>query len=119
LHKRFGLDAASIARQLEAREKLGSTGLGLGIALPHARIPGLSSSHMVFIRLQQPIAFDAPDGKPVGKFLLLLVPENAGHDHLQALADAAKMFGHRPFREKLRIASSAQELSLLLRQHAI
>lgn len=103
----LGLDAMHIAERLAEREKLGSTGLGQGIALPHARIKGLSQPAAAFVRLSLPIAFDAPDGKPVSDLFVLLVPEKATEVHLQLLAEAAQMFADQNFREGLRKQGSA------------
>lgn len=96
------LDAECIVGSLSKREMLGSTGLGQGMALPHARIKGLTQPVAVFARLSPPIPFDAPDGKPVSDLLVLLVPEQATEVHLQLVAEAAQMFGDRRFRERLR-----------------
>ncbi len=81
---------------------MGSTGLGQGFALPHARIKGLRQPLAAFIRLSVPIPFASPDGKPVSELLALLVPEQATEAHLQILAEAAQIFGDRRFREQLR-----------------
>jgi PTS system nitrogen regulatory IIA component len=97
-----GLDPAQVAASLMAREKLGSTGLGQGVAIPHARVKGLRQAHAAFIRLRPAIAFDAPDGKPVSEVLILLVPEQATEMHLQMLSEAAQMFSDRGFRDHLR-----------------
>lgn len=97
-----GLDATQVARALAERELLGSTGLGQGFALPHARVKGLRQPQAAFMRLHLPIHFHAPDGKPVSDLLILLVPEHATEDHLQLLAEAAQMFGDRRFRDHLR-----------------
>lgn len=102
-----GLDATRVAESLAVREALGSTGLGQGFALPHARVKGLRQPLAAFIRLSLPIPFDAPDGKPVSELLVLLVPEQATEAHLQLLADAAQMFGDRRFRDHLRKQSDA------------
>jgi PTS system nitrogen regulatory IIA component len=96
----------SIARSqvfdsLFAREKLGSTGLGQGIAIPHGRIKGLKDALGAFVRLQQPIPFDAPDGQPVNLIFVLLVPDRATDLHLQILSELAQMFSDKPFRERL------------------
>ena len=101
------LDAQRIGESLSKRETLGSTGLGQGMALPHARIKGLSQPVAAFVRLSPPISFDAPDGKPVSDSLVLLVPEQATEIHLQLVAEAAQMFGDRRFREHLRQQSEA------------
>ena len=74
---------------LFAREKLGSTGLGQGIAIPHGRIKGLKDALGAFVRPRQPIPFDAPDGKPVSLVFVLLVPEQATEKHLQILSELA------------------------------
>jgi len=105
-----GLSRATISGSLAAREKLGSTGLGQGIAIPHGRIKGLAKATGAFIRLAKPIAFDAPDGKPVGQVFVLLVPEHATEQHLQLLSELAQMFSDRPFRE--RISSEADVAGL-------
>ncbi len=86
---------------LFAREKLGSTGLGQGVAIPHARIKGLREAVGAFIKTHTPIPFDAPDGQPVSLIFVLLVPERATDLHLQLLGQLAQMFGDKPFREQL------------------
>src|SRR5476649_2055861 len=100
---------------LFAREKLGSTGLGQGIAIPHGRIRGLKEARGAFARLHSAIPFDAPDGKPVSQVFVLLVPEQATDLHLQLLSELAQMFSERTFREKLAAATSATELATLFR----
>src|SRR5204863_7198967 len=100
---------------LSAREKLGSTGLGQGIAIPHGRIKGLAEAQGAFARLAEPIAFDAPDGKPVKEVFVLLVPEHATEQHLQLLSELAQMFSDRAFRDKLAAAVNAQDLIELFR----
>jgi PTS system nitrogen regulatory IIA component len=108
-----GLTRASVAASLAAREKLGSTGLGQGIAIPHGRIKGLAKAIGAFARLAAPIAFDAPDGKPVGQVFVLLVPEHATEEHLQLLSELAQMFSERTFRDRLVAAGSAADLAAL------
>jgi PTS system nitrogen regulatory IIA component len=110
-----GLPGATVAASLAAREKLGSTGLGQGIAIPHGRIKGLTRATGAFVRLRAPIAFEAPDGKPVGQIFVLLVPEQATEEHLQLLSELAQMFSERAFRDKLATAASAAELVALFR----
>ena len=95
---------------LFAREKLGSTGLGQGIAIPHGRIHGLREAVGAFARLRKPVPFDAPDGKPVDQLFVLLVPEHATDQHLQLLSELAQMFSERTFRERLTQAPSAAAL---------
>ena len=86
-----GLPQAGVAASLAAREKLGSTGLGQGIAIPHGRIHGLQDALGAFARLRTPVPFDAPDGKPVDQLFVLLVPEHATDRHLQLLSELAQM----------------------------
>jgi nitrogen PTS system EIIA component len=111
----LGLSSSSVSSSLAAREKLGSTGLGQGIAIPHGRIKGLTKATGAFIRLARPIAFDAPDGKPVGQLFVLLVPEHATEEHLQLLSELAQMFSERSFRDQLGASASADELLDLFR----
>lgn len=86
---------------LFAREKLGSTGLGQGVAIPHGRIKGLKEATGIFIRLKSPIPFDAPDGKPVSLLFVLLVPEQATDIHLQVLSELAQRFSSKALREQM------------------
>jgi len=109
----------SIARSqvfdsLFAREKLGSTGLGQGVAIPHGRIKGLKEAIGAIIRMKQPIPFDAPDGENVSLIFVLLVPDRATDLHLQILSELAQMFSDKPFRERLLNAQSAAELHQLI-----
>ena len=106
-----GLPRASVAASLSAREKLGSTGLGQGIAIPHGRIARLAQAVGAFARLRTPIAFDAPDGKPVDQIFVLLVPEQATDQHLQLLSELAQMFSERAFRQRLSDAKDAAALA--------
>jgi len=110
-----GLPRTVVSASLAAREKLGSTGLGQGIAIPHGRIKGLAKATGAFIRLVAPIAFEAPDGKPVEQLFVLLVPEHATEEHLQLLSELAQMFSQRSFRDKLAMAANAQDLIELFR----
>ena len=103
-----GLEAGHIAASLAARERLGSTGLGSGVAIPHARLQGLRKAVAAFIRLGFAVDFDAPDGKPVSDVLVVLVPELATEEHLQLLAQAAEMFNDRRFRDHLHKQTDAQ-----------
>ena len=95
---------------LFAREKLGSTGLGQGIAIPHGRIKGLKDAVGAMIRMREPIPFDAPDGQPVNLIFVLLVPERATDLHLQILSELAQMFSDQAFREQLLQAGSADAM---------
>ncbi len=96
-----GIARSQVFDSLFARERLGSTGLGQGIAIPHGRIKGLKEAVGAFIRLTSPVQFDAPDGKPVSLLFVLLVPEQATEFHLQILSELAQMFSDKLFREQL------------------
>jgi PTS system nitrogen regulatory IIA component len=100
-----GIARSAIYDALFAREKLGSTGLGQGIAIPHGRIKGLKQAVGGFLRLATPVQFDAPDGKPVTLAFVLLVPEAATELHLQILSELAQMFSDPGFREQLAAAA--------------
>lgn len=108
-----GLARSVIYDALFAREKLGSTALGLGVAIPHGRIKGLKQAVGAFVRLAVPVQFDAPDGKPVDLVFVLLVPETANEQHLQLLSELAQMFSERAFREKLAAAPDGAALHAL------
>jgi len=101
---------------LFAREKLGSTGLGQGVAIPHGRIKGLKEALGALVRMKQPVPFDAPDGQAVGLIFVLLVPDRATDVHLQILSELAQMFSDKAFRERLLAAPSAPELHQLITQ---
>jgi len=99
---------------LFAREKLGSTGLGQGVAIPHGRIKGLKEAAGAFVRLKEPVPFEAPDGQSVALIFVLLVPDRATDLHLQILSELAQMFSDRALRERLLVAASAAELHQLI-----
>jgi PTS system nitrogen regulatory IIA component len=105
---------AQVFDSLFAREKLGSTGLGQGVAIPHGRVKGLKEALGALVRVKHPIAFDAPDGQPVGLVFVLLVPDRATDLHLQILSELAQMFSDKAFREKLMAAPGAAELHRLI-----
>ncbi|MDP5238485.1 PTS sugar transporter subunit IIA [Uliginosibacterium sp. 31-16] len=106
-----GLPAKKVVDALTQREKLGSTGLGMGIAIPHQRVKGLKETQGAFLRLSQPIDFDAPDGAPVNLFFIMLAPEQANETHLRLLAELAQMFSDRLFRETLCVAPDAASVA--------
>ena len=108
-----GLAPGGVAASLAARERLGSPGLGQGVAIPHGRIRGLPAAVGAFARLPTPIPFDAPDGKPVGQLFVLLVPEQATDQHLQLLSELAQMFSDRAFRDRLAAAADAAGIKVL------
>ena len=105
LDRRHHLPHTLACDSLLAREKMGSTGLGQGVAIPHARVKGLTRPIAAFVRTRFPISFDAPDGKPVSDMVVLLVPSHANEAHLQLLAALAGMFGDGHFRERLRTST--------------
>lgn len=109
-----GLDPRLIAERLAAREKLGSTGFGGGVAIPHAKIEGLSHVVGAFVRLTQPIDFGAVDDLPVDLVFVLLSPLASGADHLKALATVSRQLRDRAFTAKLRGAGSRDALLALL-----
>ena len=98
---------------LFSREKLGSTGLGQGVAIPHGRVKGLRDAAAAFFKLETPIPFDAPDGLPVNLIFVLLVPERATDLHLQILGELAQMFSDRGFREQLQADSDPESIRQL------
>jgi nitrogen PTS system EIIA component len=93
-----------VYEKLQERERLGSTGLGGGIALPHARMEGLENARGAFLNLAEPVAFDAVDGRPVDLVFGLLVPQSATEQHLQLLAALARLFHDKSFCDGLRKA---------------
>jgi PTS system nitrogen regulatory IIA component len=97
----------TVTDNLFARERLGSTGLGHGVAIPHGRIKGLKHPLAAVLRLQQPIAFDAPDDEPVSLLIFLLVPEAATQRHLEILSEIAEMLSDRQLRDQLKSAGDA------------
>lgn len=110
----LSLDPKVIFDALKAREKLGSTGLGDGFALPHAGIEGLEHFFGMFLRLNRPIHYDSVDGKPVDLIFLLLVPMAAQSEHLAALATICRHMRDQDFVTKLRKATSTDALFALL-----
>lgn len=109
-----GLSRALITDSLFARERLGSTGLGHGVAIPHGRIKGLKAPMAAVIQLAQPIGFDAPDEQPVGLLIFLLVPEAATQKHLEILSEIAELLSDADLRERIKSAGSAEELHGLI-----
>ena len=102
-----GIASSAVFDSLFAREKLGSTGLGRGIASPHGRIKDLKQASGAFLRLATPVPFDSPDGEPVSLLFVLLVPEQATEQHLQILSELAERFSEPACRDALRAADSA------------
>lgn len=105
-----GIGQRIVFDSLLARERLGSTGLGQGVAIPHGRIDGLKAPQGAFIRLASPVPFESPDGLPVFMLFALLVPEQAAEQHLQILAELAEVFSDRACREALQMAASVEDV---------
>lgn len=111
-----GIARSTVFDALFAREKLGSTGLGQGIAIPHGRIKGQREAVGGFMRLATPVPFESPDGKPVSLLFVLLVPEQATEHHLQLLSELAQMFSDKGFREELAAAPDVPAVHALFAQ---
>ncbi len=105
---------AIVTDNLFARERLGSTGLGHGVAIPHGRIKGLKNPLAAVVRVRQPIPFDAPDDAPVELLIFLLVPEAATQRHLEILSEIAEMLSDRDLRESLKTCADAVTLHGLI-----
>jgi nitrogen PTS system EIIA component len=112
--RKLGLDAGVILDALTEREAAGSTGVGHGVAAPHARLAGLDRMRGVFIRLEQPIDFDAVDDQPVDLIFALFAPKEAITEHLRALARVSRLLRQADLRQQLRQARSADALHALL-----
>lgn len=108
------LPRKKVSDSLATREKLGSTGLCYGFAIPHGRIKGLREATGAFFKLKQPIPFDAPDCQPVRMLFILLAPEQATDLHLEILGELAQMFSNRQLREKLLASDDPAEIHRLL-----
>lgn len=92
---------STVSENLFARERLGSTGLGHGVAVPHGRIKGLKAPIAAFVRLAEPIPFESPDGQPVSLLIFLLMPDHVTQQHLEILSEIAEMLSNDAFRETL------------------
>lgn len=112
--QRLNLDSAAILASLAERERLGSTGFGQGVALPHGKIDGLTRIYGLFARLAEPIDFKALDKVPVDLVFVLLSPPEAGAEHLKALAAISRVTRHAPTLEKMRGARSRDALAAVL-----
>lgn len=110
LAARHGLSKELILESLKIREELGSTGVGHGFAIPHARMSQCATATTALVRTKFAIPFDAPDGRPVSVFLGLIVPHKANETHLQLLATAAGMFSDRGLRDQLRSGTDPNAL---------
>ena len=109
-----GIERGKVFDSLFARERLGSTGLGAGVAIPHGRIKGLKDAVAAVVRLAEPIPFDAPDGKPVRLLVFLLVPEHATEEHLELLSELAELLSDAGIREMLMSSPDPAEVHRVL-----
>jgi len=112
--KAYGLDERKAFNALLARERLGATGMGRGVAIPHARLDTVSDIVGVFVRLQKPIDFDAVDGEPVDLVFALFAPENTGANHLRALARVSRCLRDQANCSKLRSTDQASAIHAVL-----
>jgi len=96
-----GIARSVVSDNLFARERLGSTGLGHGVAVPHGRIKGLKAPLAAFVRLREPIPFESPDGQPVKLLIFLLIPDQVTQQHLEILSEVAEMFSDEALRTLL------------------
>lgn len=113
-----GVDDRRIFETLLERERLGTTGVGNGIAIPHGKLPEIDRLYGLFARLETPVDFDSIDEQPVDLIFLLLAPEGAGADHLKALARVSRVLRDRTTCEKLRGSDKPEALYALLTEHA-
>ena len=111
---RIGAEATAIVETIAERERLGSTGFGNGVAIPHGKVPGLKAIYGMVVRLAEPIDYKAIDGRPVDLVFLLLSPPEAGAEHLKALAAVSRVVRHEPTLEKLRGARSRDAFAAVL-----
>lgn len=102
-----GIARSTVSENLFARERLGSTGLGHGVAVPHGRIKGLKNPIAAFVRLQEAIPFESPDGQAVSLLIFLLMPDNVTQQHLEILSEIAEMLSDDEFRSNLQIETDA------------
>ena len=109
-----GIARSTVFDSLFARERLGSTGLGHGVAIPHGRIKGLKNPLAAVLRVRQPIAFDAPDDEPVSLLIFLLVPEAATQRHLEILSEIAEMLSDRELSERLKSEPDPAEVHRII-----
>lgn len=112
--QRLSLDPGAILASVVERERLGSTGFGHGVAIPHGKVEGLASIYGMFARLSEPVDYKAIDGEHVDLAFLLLSPPDAGAEHLKALASISRIIRHAPTLEKMRGARSRDALAAVL-----
>jgi len=116
--RNYGLDAMAVLDALLEREAAGSTGVGHGVAVPHARLPGLDRLRGVFLRLEQPTGFEAVDDQPVDLVFALFAPIEADTEHLRALARVSRLLRQGDLRQQLRQARTAEAIHALLAREA-
>lgn len=109
-----GIERGKVFDSLFARERLGSTGLGQGVAIPHGRIKGLKEAIAAVVRVDEPIPFDAPDGQPVRLLVFLLVPEHATEEHLEILSELAEIMSDGGIRETLLTSQDTSHIYKIL-----
>ncbi len=109
-----GIERGKVFDSLFARERLGSTGLGQAVAIPHGRIKGLKEAVAAVVRVVEPIPFEAPDGEPVKLFVFLLVPEHATEEHLEILSELAELLSSVAIRTDLLAAHDGQQIHQVL-----
>jgi nitrogen PTS system EIIA component len=109
-----GVDKGKVFDSLLARERLGTTGLGSGVAVPHGRIKGLKQALAAVVQLSTPVAFDAADGQPVSLLVFLLVPESATEEHLEILSEVAELLSDDATRQILQTSTDANQLHKIL-----
>jgi PTS system nitrogen regulatory IIA component len=114
----MGLNQATVLDALLEREAAGSTGVGYGVAVPHARVEGLDRIRAVFVRLETPIAYEAVDSQPVDLLFALLAPPAAGSEHLRALARVSRLMRQPELRAQLRQARTPEAIQALLEREA-
>lgn len=114
----LGVDADAVLDGLMEREAAGSTGVGHGVAIPHARVDGIERVRAIFVRLETPVAFGSVDDKPVDLLVALLAPRDASAQHLRALARVSRMMRQPELREQLRQARSVDAVNVLLAHQA-
>ena len=115
---RLGIARDKVFDSLLARERLGSTGLGLQVAVAHGRIKGLKKASAALIRVQEPLPFEAPDGQPVRLMIFLLVPESANQSHLDILSELAQMLSDKSVRERLCEVQNPSDIHQIIAQWA-
>lgn len=116
--RNFGVDASDVLDALTERENAGSTGVGHGVAVPHARLEGLSRMRGAFVRLEQPVEFGSVDDQPVDLIFALFAPRDAGAEHLRALARVSRLLRQPNLRQQLRQVAAADAIHALLVQEA-